>query len=59
MSPTIKNVSVRGFVIFKKNTKGMGRKGKLNNTKLDTMQNYFGIALRLNVGNLIAMKSAS
>ena len=36
----------------------MGRKGKLNNTKLDTMQNCFDIALRLNVGNLIAMKSA-
>ena len=35
----------------------MGGKGKLTNTKIDTMQNYFGIALRSNVGNFAAMKS--
>ena len=41
----------------KKNTKGLGGNGKLTNTKIDTMQNYFGIALHSNVGNLAAMKS--
>ena len=35
----------------------MGGKGKLTNTKIDTMQNYFGIALGSNVGNFAAMKS--
>ena len=39
-----------------KNTVGLGRKEKL--TKIDTVQNYFGIALRSKVGNLVAMKSA-
>ena len=58
---TIKNVSIRGFVIWKKNqnTKGLRRNEKLTNTKIDIMQNYFGIALRSNVGNLSAtMRSA-
>ena len=41
-----------------KKRKGLGGKGKLTNTKIDTMQNYFGIALGSNVGNLAAMKSA-
>ena len=40
VSVTTKNVSVRGFAIRKKNTKGLGGKGKLPNTKIDTMQNY-------------------
>ena len=38
------------------NTVGLGRKEKL--TKIDTVENYFGIALRSKVGNLVAMKSA-
>ena len=42
----------------KKNTKGLGEKGKLTNIKKDTMENYFGLALRSNVGNLAAIKSA-
>ena len=40
-----------------KNTKGLGGKGKLTNSKIDIMQNYFSIALRSNVGNLATMKS--
>ena len=37
----------------KKNvTKGLGGKGRLTDAKIDTLQNYFGIALRQNVGNL-------
>ena len=41
------------------NTKGLRRNEKLTNTKIDIMQNYFGIALRSNVGNLSAtMRSA-
>ena len=58
---TIKNVSVWGFVILKKkktHTKGLRGKGKLTNTKVDTVQNYYNIALCLNVGNLAATKSA-
>ena len=43
-----------------KNTKGLGGKRKFTNTKIGTMQNYFGIGLRSNVGSYIlaAMNSA-
>ena len=54
VSVTIKNMSVRGFVIWKRNTTGLGGKGKLTNTEIDKVQNCFGIAL----GNLAFMKSA-
>ena len=37
---------------LKKSTKGLGGKGRLTDAKIDTLQNYFGIALRQNVGNL-------
>ena len=30
----------------------MGGKGRLTDAKIDTLQNYFGIALRQNIGNL-------
>ena len=40
------------------NLKRLGGKGKLTNTKMDTIQNYFGIAIFANVGNLAAVKSA-
>ena len=43
---------------MKKNTKGLGKNGKLTNTKINIMQNYFGIDLGSNVGNFAAMKSA-
>ena len=43
---------------LKKSTKRLGRKGKITNAELDTMQNYFGISLLSNLGNLAAMKSA-
>ena len=33
-------------------------KNRLTNKKIDTLQNYFGIALRQNVGNLDAMTTA-
>ena len=41
---------------FEKNTKGLGEQGKLTNTKIDKMQNYFDFALHSNVGDLTAMK---
>ena len=43
-----------------KNTTGLGGKRKFTNTKIGTMQNYFGIGLRSNVGSYIlaAMNSA-
>ena len=34
---------------LKKNTGGLGGKRKLTDTKIDMMQNYFGIGLRSNV----------
>ena len=40
---------------LKKNTKGLGGKKRLTDAKIDTLQNYFGIALRQNIGNLDAM----
>ena len=42
---------------LKKDNKGLGGRGKLTDAKIDTLQNYFGIALRSNTGNLAAMKS--
>ena len=38
--------------------KNLGGKNRLVNKKIDTLQNYFGIALRDNVGNLDAMTTA-
>jgi len=40
---------------LKKTKKGLGGKGRLTDAKIDTLQNYFGIALRKNVGNLDEM----
>ena len=40
---------------LEKNTKGLSGKEKFTNTKIVTMQNYFGIALRSNVGNLAVL----
>ena len=65
VSITIKKVSVRGFVIWKKKQtnkqtnkdKRTGGKEKLTNTKTDVIPNYVGIGLRSNVGNLAAMES--
>ncbi|GFU14070.1 uncharacterized protein TNCV_2536211 [Trichonephila clavipes] len=35
---------------LKKNTKGLGGKGKLTDKFIDKLQNYYGIAIRRNVG---------
>ena len=35
-----------------------GKKGELTNSIIDRLQNYFGIALRQNIGNLKAMEDA-
>ena len=43
---------------LKKETKGLGGRGRLTDAKIDTLQNYFGIALRQNVGNLDSMRKA-
>lgn len=42
----------------KKDTKGLGGKGRLTDAKIDTLQNYFGIALRQNTGDINKMVSA-
>ncbi|GFT10648.1 uncharacterized protein TNCV_1943721 [Trichonephila clavipes] len=43
---------------LKKNTKGVGGKGKLTDKFIDKLQNYYGIAIRSNVGCLEKMQSA-
>ncbi|GFX75013.1 uncharacterized protein TNCV_1845851 [Trichonephila clavipes] len=43
---------------LKKNTKGLGGKGKLTDKFIDKLQNYYGIAVRSNVGCLEKMQSA-
>ena len=40
---------------LKKEKKGLGGKGKLTDSMIDKMQNYYGIAIRSNTGNLEAM----
>ena len=42
---------------LKKENKGFGGKGKLTDSIIDKMQNYYGIAIRSNSGNLAGMKS--
>ena len=37
---------------------GLGGKGKLTDSQIDKLQNYYGIAIRSNVGNLAGMKKA-
>ena len=43
---------------LKKDNKGIGGKGKLTDSLIDKLQNYYGIAIRSNIGNLKGMKSA-
>jgi hypothetical protein len=43
---------------LKKENKGLGGKGKLTDSFIDKLQNYYGIAIRSNPGNLEAMKKA-
>ena len=43
---------------LKKEKKGMGGKGKLTDRMIDKLQNYYGIAIRSNAGNLSQMKKA-
>lgn len=39
--------------------KGLGGRGRPTDAKIDTLQNYFGIALRQNCGDLEKMVSAT
>ena len=43
---------------LKKETKGIGGKGKLTDSLIDKLQNYYGIAIRSNSGNLKGMKKS-
>lgn len=43
---------------LKKEKKGLGGKGKLTDAMIDRLQNYYGIAIRSNVGDLLQMKKA-
>ncbi|GBM75320.1 hypothetical protein AVEN_126693-1 [Araneus ventricosus] len=43
---------------LKKKQKGLGGKGKLTDKLIDKLQNYYGIAIRSNIGNLQNMQSA-
>ena len=43
---------------LKRDKPGLGGKGKLTDSQIDKLQNYYGIAIRSNVGNLAGMKKA-
>ena len=43
---------------LKRQNPGLGGKGKLTDGTIDKLQNYYGIAIRANVGNLAGMKKA-
>lgn len=43
---------------LKRDNPGLGGKGKLTDSQIDKLQNYYGIAIRSNVGNLAGMKKA-
>ena len=43
---------------LKKKEKGLGGKGKLTDAIIDRLQNFFGLAIRQNVGNLTGMKKS-
>ncbi len=43
---------------LKKNVKGLGGRGKLTKALIDKLQNYYGIAIRSNVGDLAGMKKS-
>ena len=43
---------------LKKEKKGLAGRGKLTDTMIDRLQNYYGIAICSNVGNLLGMKKA-
>ncbi|GFT86906.1 uncharacterized protein TNCV_4300441 [Trichonephila clavipes] len=45
-----------GFASEKTKTKGLSGKGKLTDNFIDRLQNYYGIAVCSNVGNLTAMQ---
>ena len=44
---------------LKKNVKGLGGRGRLTNNIIDKLQNYYGITIGQNSGDLNAMKSAT
>ena len=44
---------------LKKNVKGLGGPGRLTNVVVNRLQNYYGIAVRSNVGNLEKMQKAT
>lgn len=44
---------------LEKEKKGMEEKGRMTDNKTDKLQNYYGIAIRSNSGNLPAMKRAA
>ena len=43
---------------LKQENPGLGGKGKLTNSQIDKLQNYYGVAIRSSVGNLAGMKKA-
>ncbi|XP_065650235.1 uncharacterized protein LOC136078392 [Hydra vulgaris] len=44
---------------LKKKVRGLGGRGRLTDATIDQLQNFFGVAIRQNTGNLDAMKSAA
>ena len=44
---------------LKKKVKGLGGRGRLTDSTIDRLQNFFGLAIRQNTGDLVAMKSSA
>ena len=44
---------------LKKNVKGLGGRGRLTDATIDRLQNFFGVAIRQNAGNLEGMYSVT
>ena len=44
---------------LKKSVKGLGGRGRLTDATIDRLQNYFGMSIRQNAGNLKEMQSAA
>ena len=47
------------YLMYKKTTKGLGGQGKLTKTIINLLQNYYGIAIRSNAGNLKEMQKVT
>ena len=53
-----RNVLATGYGNLKKKVKGLGGAGRLTDATIDKLQNYYGISVRRNIGDLENMKKS-